>query len=389
MPMNGRDDPVLDGQWFGPTQNSHENSAILHHETAGLRPAQVERGQVMKLSRMLMVLGLLVLVAGLAYVGQQAEAPGPAMARAAQKLLDSLDENQKQKISFPFDSKERTNWNFVPLEKDRKPTRKGLRLEEMTAEQKKLTRQLVSTGTSASGYKDAVTIMSLEAILHELEKGKGPTRNPEWYFVTIFGTPSATGKWGWRIEGHHLSLNYTLDKGAVISATPTMFGANPATVKSGDKKGLRTIADSEDLARALFKSLDAAQKKAAHQGKHFPEPQQKTVAPSVGPPVGLVAAKMTANQKATLLKLIQHYANRLPEPIAREELKGIENGGLEKVHFAYSGGSESGEPFTYRLHGPTFVVEFLNTQKDGAGNPANHIHSAWRRLAGDFGITTK
>src|SRR5437867_4475500 len=135
--------------------------------------------------------------------------------------------------------------------------------------------------------------MSLESILNDLEKGGAMVRNPDWYFFTIFGTPSKTGKWGWRVEGHHLSLNFAVDGGQVTAATPFFFGANPATVKAGPRKGLRTLPQAEDLAADLFKTLDDDQKKVAYRDKPFPEPKQGKVDPDVGAPQGVPAAKMT------------------------------------------------------------------------------------------------
>src|SRR5437764_549078 len=152
------------------------------------------------------------------------------MSVAADKFLSTLSEEQKKKVSFSFDDKERTNWHFVPLQdKSKKSTRKGVPLEEMNAEQKAAALALVKAGTSMSGYDKAVTIMSLEAILRDLEKSGAMVRNPDWYFFTVYGTPGKTGKWGWRVEGHHLSLNFAIDNGKVASVTPSFFGANPAT----------------------------------------------------------------------------------------------------------------------------------------------------------------
>jgi hypothetical protein len=345
----------------------------------------------MKLSRVLLAAALLVGVVGVAHVSQRTQTPGQKMTRAAKQLLESLTADQKVKAAFAFDSKERTNWWFVPKEGPKgKPTRKGLPLKEMTEAQKKIALTLVAAGTSPNGGKQATTIMSLEAILRELEKGKGPTRDPEWYFFTIFGNPSKDGKWGWRVEGHHLSLNFTLDGGQLVSATPFFFGANPALVKSGPRKGLETLPAAENLALKLFNLLDKDQKKLAHRGKDpFPEPQQGKPAPDVGPPVGLPASKMTKEQRETLMKLVEAYARRMPAEVADEELGGVRKGGVDNVHFAFSGQAERGKKHTYRVQGPTFVIEFLNEQGDSAGNPANHIHSAWRRLEGDFGLPAK
>src|SRR5262245_16968799 len=195
----------------------------------------------MKLLRVFVALVLAAGLTGVAYVGQATESAGVKMTNAAQKFLDTLPAEQRAKASFAFDDKERINWHFVPREQDKKPTRKGVSLEQMNAEQKAAALELLRAGTSPDGFTKATTIMSLEAILHELEQGKGPVRNPEWYFFAVFGTPSKTGKWGWRVEGHHLALNFTIDSGKVIGSTPAVFGANPATVKDGPRKGLRTL----------------------------------------------------------------------------------------------------------------------------------------------------
>jgi hypothetical protein len=343
----------------------------------------------MKLSRVLLAFVLMSALVGAAQVAQRSAPAGMSMVSAADELVQSLSPEQKTKALLDFDSKERTNWFFTPRQDaSKKATRKGLPLEEMTEGQKKIAKDLVRAGTSASGAKQALTIMSLEAILRELEapRGGAMVRDPQWYFFSIFGTPAKTGKWGWRVEGHHLSLNFVVDGGEVKAATPAFFGANPATVKSGERKGLRTLPEAEDFARELFKALDAEQKKLAYREKPFPEPQERSARPAVGPPQGIPAAKLTDAQRALLMKLVESYAQRMPEEVATAELQQVRDAGVDKIHFAYTGGSEPGQGHTYRVQGPTFVIEFLNMQADSANNPANHIHSVWRRLVGDFGI---
>jgi Protein of unknown function (DUF3500) len=343
----------------------------------------------MRLSRMLLALGLLSGLAGVAYVRQANEPAGSKMANAAERLLASLSAEQRAKATFAFDDKERFNWDFVPLQdRDKKPTRKGLPLENMTGEQKDAARALLAAGTSPDGYAKATTIMSLESILNELEKGGSLVRNPEWYFFTLFGTPSKTGRWGWRVEGHHLSLNFAVDGGKIIAATPAFFGANPATVMQGPRKGTKTLMDADELARELFGSLDDSQKKVAYQEKDFPEiKSHTTLDPEVGQPKGLAASKMTAKQRGLVLKLLQAYSSRMPPDVAEAEMSAVHKAGLDQIHFAYSGGVESGKKHTYRVEGPSFIIEFLNVQADSAKNPANHIHSVWRNTKGDFGIT--
>jgi hypothetical protein len=341
----------------------------------------------MKLFRLLLALPVLGLIVGVAYVAQSTETAGAKMAGAADKFLGSLNADQKGKAALDFDDKERFNWHFTPYQDSgKKPRHRGLPIEEMNKEQKDAALAMLKAGTSGSGYEKATTIMSLESILADLEQGKGPTRNPGNYFFTIFGTPSKTGAWAWRVEGHHLSLNFTLDKGKVKSATPAFFGANPAVYIAGSKKGQQVLPEAEDHARALFKALDDDQKKVALQKEPFPEIEEAAKTPTkVGEPKGLAASQMNDKQRDLLQKLVKAYADRMPADVAAVEVARVKDAGLDKIHFAYQGGVGAGEKHTYRVQGPTFVIEFLNIQEDSAKNPANHIHSAWRSLKDDFG----
>lgn len=343
----------------------------------------------MKLMRFLAVSVLAVCLSGVAYVGQRNESSALKMARAGEKFLDSLGEDQRTKAVFAFDDAERYRWYFTPQQRGRKSTRKGLPLEEMTEPQRKAALALLESGTSADGNKKATTIMSLEAILHDLEKGGAMVRNPGWYFFSIFGKPASTGRWGWRVEGHHLSLNFTLDGDKVVSSTPTFFGANPATVMQGARKGLRTLPEAEDLAKELFKSFDEDQKKVAHRDREFPEIVEGSSGPKVGQPEGLAAAKMNESQQTLLMKLLRAYSDRMPADVGGAEMAKVKDAGLDKIHFAFAGGLSAGQPHSYRVQGPTFLVEFVNVQPDSAKNPANHIHSAWRTIEGDFGLAAR
>jgi hypothetical protein len=307
---------------------------------------------------------------------------------AAAKFVASLSPELKKKGTFGFDDPHRLKWYFTPQQAKRQFTRKGVRLEEMSGEQKAAAMALLKTGLSAKGYEQATTILALEGLLAELEGSKGGmVRNTGWYFVSVFGEPAATGKWGWRFEGHHLSVNYTLDNGEVVSATPLLFAANPADVKAGEKKGLRALPAIEDHARALIKSLDEKQDAAARQGKEFAEIKEGQPRAEVGNPVGIPAADLSGGQRETLAKLLGAYLERMPEDIAAAEEKRVKNTPPGKLFFAYSGSPVPGKPYTYRIYAPEFVVEFLNVQADSARNPANHIHSAWRRLPADLGLS--
>ncbi len=343
----------------------------------------------MTFKRLFLVLGLLGGLAGAAFMAREGEKPGPRMADAAEKFLASLDEGQKKKAVFDFDDKERTRWFFTPQQVKGKATRKGLRLSDMNDKQKKLALALLEVSTGEIGYKKASLVMSLESILHELERRGSMVRDPQWYFVSVFGTPSKTGKWGWRFEGHHLSLNFTLDGGKIVSATPCFYGANPAVVKGGKHKGLETLPEAEKPFRALVASLDDDQRKLAQQKKQFPEIEEGKPKPNVGSPTGVPGEKFTDRQKAILDQLIKGYARRMLPEVAAVELAEVKKAGLDRVYFAYAGDGTAGKPHTYRVQGPTFVIEFLNEQRDSAGNPANHIHSSWRNIKGDFGLASR
>jgi len=302
----------------------------------------------MKLVRVTLAGLVLAGVTALAVVSKNAESAGDRMVGAADKLLAALKPEQKTRAVFPFDDKERINWNFVPLQTaDRKSTRKGLPLEDMSPEQKKAALELLRAGTSVKGYDAATTIMSLESILRDLEKGGRMVRDPDWYFFTLFGTPSKTGRWGFRVEGHHLSLNFTLDGGKVVSATPNFFGANPATVKAGPRKGLQTLGGAEKFALELFASLDDDQKKVARQEKQLPEIEQHVARPGGSrevdfTPKGLLAEKMNDKQRDLLWKLITDYAQRMPDDVGAHELDLVKKAGVaNKVSHVSTGGGAS------------------------------------------------
>src|SRR5262245_41432134 len=187
------------------------------------------------------------------------------MAEAANKFLTSLSAEQKAKAGFDFKDQQRLDWHFVPRE------RKGLPLKDLNENQRKLAMEFMKSGLGASGYQKATTIMSLEPVLAQLE---GPNRrfprDPELYFFSVFGTPSPKAPWGWRVEGHHLAMNFTVVKGELVSNTPLFFGANPAEVRDGERKGLRALAGEEDRARELVVALDEKQRAIAIFDKTAP-----------------------------------------------------------------------------------------------------------------------
>jgi hypothetical protein len=310
---------------------------------------------------------------------------GEEATKAAEAFLAALDDKQRMAATFTYDDPRRLAWHFIPLENEKE--REGLQIRHMTAEQRKAAHALLQTVLSEAGYGKATKIMELENLLFELQKGKtGPLRDAERYYFAVFGPPTAEGKWGLSIEGHHLSLNFVIEKGNVISSTPIALCANPAIVMNENvptiKKGTRVLAKEETLAFDLLASLTAEQRAAAVIAEKAPaeiraagEPQ-----PPKDAAEGLAAEKLTGQQRSILQSLIEEYAKTLPEELAKARLEAIEKDGLGKVHFAWAGADKPGIGHYYRVQGPTFLIEFVNTQMDGR-QPANIII----QLAGAIG----
>jgi hypothetical protein len=322
------------------------------------------------------VLGIVLLAAfGGAVVAQQRSAP--SMATAATTFLASLTPEQRQQATFAFDSPERLRWHFVPQFE-----RNGLQIKTMTEPQRKLAHELLKTGLSARGYTTYTQIMQLENILRAVENGSGPTRDPEGYRFAVFGTPSPKGTWGWRVEFHHISLHFDVVNGTAISSTPSFAGANPAEVQDGPQKGQRTLGLLEDTARTLVTALDENQKKTAIFNAVALNDIVTGNALDIKPlsPDGIKASAMTAAQREMLSKILDAYAGLMAPDIATDRLGKIKAAGLDNVAFAWAGSIERGQRHYYRVQGPTFLIEFDNSQNNG-----NHVHSVWRDFNGDFG----
>ena len=309
-----------------------------------------------------------------------ADHPEREMAAAAHTFLASLNEEERALTVFEFGDEERLNWHFIPKE------RRGLPLSKMSEDQKSLAYALLATGLSRKGQVKALTVMSLERILRLTE---GPdrrfSRDPALYHVSVFGQPSPAGTWGWRFEGHHLSVNFVIVKGQLASGTPSFYGSNPAHVKSGPRRGLRALAEEEDIARALVRSLNPEQLKIALVRKEAPRDifsgSQRKVDPLKHK--GLPSTALNWHQRELLMQIIHEYVFRSRTELAHRDLHKIKQAGIEKIHFAWMGSLEPDKPHYYSIQGPTFLLEYDNIQ-----NNANHVHTAWRDFENDFGIDT-
>jgi hypothetical protein len=322
-----------------------------------------------------------------------AERSSTRMAGAAVRFLDSLSPEQRQKAVFPFDGAERFHWHFIPTETFR---RNGLTIKEMSEAQRRLAHELLKSGLSQRGYITATQIMDLETVLGALEaaqraaapqpaRGQALVRDPERYFLSVFGAPSSqahAAPWGWRVEGHHISLHFTVVDGTIAAGAPSFFGTNPAEVREGPKKGTRILGIEEETARAFMAALDMNQRDTAFISAEAPGDMITMANVKIDPlsPTGISASALNANQKALLMKVIDVYTGFMADDIAADRVARYKKAGEDKIAFAWAGSLDKGAKHYYRIQGPTFLIEYDNTQND-----ANHIHSIWRDFDRDFG----
>jgi hypothetical protein len=322
---------------------------------------------------------LVAFVLGVAVSAQRAQGVAASMATAANGFLGALTPEQRQKATFTLDSAERLRFNFIPTEAW---PRNGVQLREMTEPQQKLAHALLRSALSERGYQTYTNIIQLESVLREIEKGGKFERDPGKYFFSVFGTPSATGTWGWRVEGHHVSLHFAVVDGKAVANSPSFAGTNPAEVMDGPQKGTRVLALQEDAGRALVTALTAEQRTTAVINATAPNEIVTGNTLDINPlsPEGLKASALTAAQRELLMKIIDSYAGLMTAELAAERMAKIKTAGMDNVAFAWAGPIERGQRHYFRVQGPTFLIEFDNSQNNG-----NHVHSIWRDFRGDFG----
>lgn len=321
----------------------------------------------------LRVMGLFACgVVAAALAESESSARRAEMARAAQDFLAALSGEQRQRARMDYDDPSRLDWHYVPRE------RPGVALGELDPSGRSAAFELLDSALSERGRRKVEGILILEGVLRELERSE--RRDPGRYHLAVFGEPGPDAAWGWRLEGHHLSLNFSALAGE-ISVTPAFLGAQPAAARGGEHEGLRVLGVEEDLARGLIQSLSDEQRDSAlRQGRPPADiafgPGRELALPSEGLP----ASEMTEEQESQLLALIREYARNLTEVAAEAELARIQAQGMDSIVFLWIGETAPGRPHYWRIHGPTFVIEWDNVQAGG-----NHVHSVWRDRERDFG----
>ncbi len=299
-----------------------------------------------------------------------------SMVAAADSFLASLTREQHNRAVYGFDDEERLNWHFIPRD------RNGAVLQDMTPEQLAAAHRLLRTFFSESGYSQAEAVRNLENVLAEIEVNGRFERNPDLYYLTVFGEPGLDSNWALRYEGHHLAFNWTFVRGLGIASSPQFFGTNPAEVRTGALTGTRVLGTEEDLARELVTSLSVSQAQQAILETEVPRDIITGANVDIDrfDTVGISASDLTAGQKNQLMELIGEVASVQPTNIYEERMAQIRDEGFESLRFVWIGNTEPGAPHYFRVQGSGFLIEYDNVQ-----NEANHVHLVWRDFEGDFG----
>ena len=296
------------------------------------------------------------------------------MRAAAERVLAAIPTDAR-KCCEPSTTATAFDWHYTPR------SRNGVSLKDLDAGGREAVHALLKQALSAAGHAKVVNIIELELVLREIETF-GLMRDPERYHLTIYGTPDRTRRWGWRFEGHHVSLNFTLAGDRPRWIRRAFSAPTRRRCRRGRRKALRVLAEEEDEARKLLASFNPAQRGAAvFESQTYGEIVTGN-AERVDPlkPAGIVAAQLDEGQRAQLVRLIEIYARNFEPGLAAARLARVREGGIEKIPFGWAGATERGRQHYYRIQGPLFLIEYDCSQNDG-----NHIHTVWRDFSGDFG----
>jgi uncharacterized protein DUF3500 len=308
---------------------------------------------------------------------------GPAadLLAATRKFLASLDDAKRKAATFPWNGPQWRNWNYFGSGDNIKP---GLRLEVMNAAQKAAAWDVLATLLSPAGIEKTRNVMTLQDVLASM--GNMPNqRSSERFSFAVFGTPSETGAWGFRLEGHHLHQSISVRDNRIVSLTPSSFSVNPNRVTTGKHAGLVTLRGEEALARRLYgdlnpKFLGRARVSATPMNNILSYAGRERANVQT---VGIAAAELQSAQRDLVWQLIDTYAtDYLTPPLADVQRARVRTGDREAVHFAWYGPNNAERAFGYRVVGPSFVIEL------GSVDPAaQHLHTIYHDLGNVLGRT--
>ena len=296
------------------------------------------------------------------------------LAAIAADFLDALDEHQREQALMGFDAAERHDWHYVPRQ------RPGLALREMDEAQRDAALALLHVGLSEAGGRAALAIMERENVLRRTDASEG--YDPLDYAFAVYGDPRQPPPWAWSVEGHHLSLHFTLISATEITVTPFFMGVAPLLLHEGEGAAGPVLLDERDLAFEIVRALDTRDRERAiiadrSMGDILAGPGREE---SLRTPVGLPLGRVSDARRGAVLRLLDIYLGRLRPELAEMERVRLREAGIETLHFAWAGALDPGRPHYYRLHGPTLLLEYDNSQEQ-----ANHVHTVWHDPGLSFG----
>lgn len=312
-----------------------------------------------------------------------APAAAQSLSAKAETFLNSLSEELQSKANFTLEDEERFNMNYVPL------PRKGPTFHDFDEKQTEAAIDLLRSSLGKEGFRKSQEIMALEKVLRIIEDNANdtmpdgrPRRDPLNYHFCIFGKPSSKTPWGWRFEGHHLSLNFTSSDGKLSASTPSFFGTNPGIVTTTEQKGKEVLKEEASLGFELINSMDKEQLQVARYTEEAPRDvisMNNRIAVSLEP-TGISYTTLSEDQKEQLLRLVDVYLTTFEPDFEARFWKKIRKAGIENLSFAWAGSLQPGAGHYYRIQGPMLLIEYDNTQ-----NNANHAHAVVRDLSNDYG----
>ncbi len=294
----------------------------------------------------------------------------------AKNFLDKLNDEQRQRATYPLNSPERREWTNLPP----RPTDNGLRFRDLTEEQARAACDMFAVIFSELGYQKICHIMLADDQL--LTEGRPHSSlGTENFAILIFGEPSATGPWAFQLDGHHIGVNFSFE-GDKITMSPSFIGTQPEAFKIEDKD-YRPLTDEIDEAYKLVNLLNDEQRKAAvlspRRGSLVTGPGADGRVPA---PKGVSCQTFTEEQKASLIKLIGQWINDLPAPHAEQEMERV-TAEIDQMHFSWNGALTARSDISYMIQGPSLIIEF--SCQGNPTNPLDHIHTMYRNPQTDYG----
>ncbi|AKU16517.1 DUF3500 domain-containing protein [Luteipulveratus mongoliensis] len=298
------------------------------------------------------------------------------MTDLAKQLEATLTPEQEGRIRTSLDDPQLREWRYLPGD------RPGVPLADLTAEQEAIALDLVAASESPDGADLALGAIEVERVRRTIVGGVEPPAGSDRYWLRLIGRPGQE-PWGWRINGHHLAVHVFV-AGGECTVTPHFIGSEPAVLPDDSRwPGRRMLGPEEDMARDLLDAFEPDRRAHAVAGDRAPDDiltgNDPVAEPSVLP-AGLARGDMTTDQQAQLDALVHRYFRRAPQARASAAWSAAVDADLDRITFAWAGAVEPGVGRYYCLRGPTFLIEYDNTQDD-----ANHAHSVWRDAAFDWG----